>query len=113
SSALPLDDRTSRLAAVTLLRLARILNFIKNCIDTHGRLPLAQAFVTEDFHPPIDRDTISHKLLQWFLDDGIIRGVDNKGNLYTHKTDLKLCQKFIRKIKQIPIMGVEKGPLNF
>jgi len=109
SSALPLDDRTSRLEAVTLLRLARILNFIKSRIDNHGCLPPAQAFVSEDPPPPIDRDTISHKLLQWFLDDGIIRGIDKNGKLYTHKTDSQLCQKFIKQIRQIPIMGVEKG----
>jgi len=113
STALPLDDTTTRLEAVTLLRLARILNFIKSCIDIHGRLPLARACASNDLSGPIDRDRISHKLVQWFLNDGIIRGVDKNGNIYTHKTDSTLCQKFIKGIRQIPINGVEKGPLTF
>ncbi len=113
STALPLDDTTTRLEAVTLLRLARILNFIKSCIDIHGCLPIAQPYVSDDLSGPMDRDKISHKLVQWFLNDGIIRGVDKNGNLYAHKTDLKLCQNFIKGIKQIYISGVKKGPLTF
>ena len=113
STALPLDYTTNRLEAVTLLRLARILNFIKSCIDIHGCLPLAQPCASDDFSGPIDRDRISHQLVQWFLNDGIIRGLDKKGYLYTHTTDSTLCQKFIQQIKQIPINGVKKGPFTF
>lgn len=111
STALPLDDTTKRLEAVTLLRLARILNFIKTRIDTHGNLPLGKACASDVLYG--NRDFISHKLVQYFLEDGIIRGVDKKGNLYAHRTDADLCQKFIKEIKGLPLMGVEKGPLNF
>jgi anaerobic magnesium-protoporphyrin IX monomethyl ester cyclase len=111
STALPLDDTTTRLEAITLLRLARILNFIKTRIDLHGCLPLGEACGNEVMDG--NRDVISHKLVQYFLQDGIIRGVDKKGNLYAHKTDADLCQKFIKKIRDLPLMGVEKGPLNF
>ena len=41
SSALPIDDTTSRLEAVTLMRLARIINFMKAMIDETGELPEA------------------------------------------------------------------------
>ncbi len=111
STALPLDDTTKRLAAVTLLRLARILNFIKTRIDIHGNIPLGEN--TSEILDPIDRESISLKLVQYFLQDGIIRGVDKKGKLYAHKTDADLCQEFIKKIKNLPLMGVEKGPLSF
>jgi anaerobic magnesium-protoporphyrin IX monomethyl ester cyclase len=111
STALPLDDTTTRLEAITLLRLARILNFIKTRIDLHGCLPLGEACGNEVMDG--NRDVISHKLVQYFLQDGIIRGVDKKGNLYAHKTDADLCQKFIKAIKTLPLMGVEKGPLTF
>jgi anaerobic magnesium-protoporphyrin IX monomethyl ester cyclase len=111
STALPLDDTTKRLEAITLLRLARILNFIKTRIDIHGSLPLGKTCVSDLLVG--HRDTISHKLVQYFLQDGIIRGVDKKGNLYAHKTDADLCQKFIKAIKTLPLMGVEKGPLTF
>ncbi|MBU0970965.1 MAG: B12-binding domain-containing radical SAM protein [Proteobacteria bacterium] len=113
STAFPLDNTTSRLEAVTLLRLARILNFIKSQVDTKGDLPLAKIYDGKDLHPPFDRDQISQKLVQWFLQDGIIRGMDKKGNLFVHKTDPNLCRKFIEKIKQVPLMGVEKGPFTF
>ncbi|MCP4670285.1 MAG: radical SAM protein, partial [Desulfobacula sp.] len=39
SSALPLDDKTSRRQAVTLLRLSRILNFMKHLKDTSEPIP--------------------------------------------------------------------------
>ncbi|MCP3944070.1 MAG: B12-binding domain-containing radical SAM protein [Desulfobacteraceae bacterium] len=114
STALPIDDTTTRLEAVTLLRLARILNFIKSHIDIHGSLPPARSFTDKTImDDPIDRNNISLKLIQYFLDDGIIRGMDKEKNIYAHKTDLKLCRKFIRQIKNIPVMGVEKGPLIF
>lgn len=113
STAFPLDNTTSRLEAVTLLRLARILNFIKSHVDTREGLPLAKVYEGEHPHAPFDRDQISRKLVQWFLDDGIIRGMDKQGNLYVHQTDPNLCRKFIERIKQVPLMGVEKGPFTF
>jgi anaerobic magnesium-protoporphyrin IX monomethyl ester cyclase len=163
STALPLDEKTTRLEAITLLRLARILNYIKNCIDNQGVLPLAEPCIIETIPCPYDntantasansstssvmanstnssamanstnssaranstnssareantvranRETISHKLVQWFLNDGIIRGLDKKGNVYTHETDQKLSKNFIHEIKKNPLMGVIKGPLS-
>jgi hypothetical protein len=32
---------------------------------------------------------------------------------FERKTDADLCQKFIKGIKTLPLMGVEKGPLEF
>ncbi len=123
STALPLDGKTARLEAITLLRLARILNYLKNCIDDHGFLPFAEACNEETLtgsattrtgkEARTDRDTISHKLVQWFLHDGIIRGLERNGNVYAHEIDQKLSEKFVREIKKIPMMGVINGPLHF
>jgi len=120
STALPLDEKTTRLEAITLLRLARILNYLKNCIDDHGFLPLAEACNEESTGncttikaDKAARDTISHKLVQWFLHDGIIRGMGKNGNVYAHEIDQKLSEKFIHEIKKYPLMGVVKGPLGF
>jgi radical SAM superfamily enzyme YgiQ (UPF0313 family) len=116
STALPLDNTTTRLEAVTLLRLARILNFIKTRIDTHGHLPQEKRFKAKAWAGGVSdasRDAVSHKLVQYFLQDGIVRGVDKQGRIYAHKTDADLCQKFIQRIKTLPLMGVEKGPVKF
>jgi len=106
STALPLDDITSRIQAVTLLRLSRILNFMKHLIDTNGQIPKPMEFPDIKTFAFTDRQTISKKLLQWFLNDGKIRGADSKGNIYTHNTDDKISQQFIEQIYTIKIVGV-------
>ncbi|MDC3237129.1 B12-binding domain-containing radical SAM protein [bacterium] len=104
SSALPLDNTTSRTEAVTLLRLARILNFMKSLKDTDGTIPEPRPFV-EDRIKLSERQKISKKLLQYFLDDGIVRGADTDGRIYSHLTDSVLTQQFIKKIKSTAIAG--------
>ena len=47
STALPIEDTTTRLASVTLLRLARVLNFMKFLKDQHMALPQALALKKE------------------------------------------------------------------
>lgn len=106
SSALPLDDATSRIQAVTLLRLSRILNFMKRLMDTKGTLPEPEAFCDPLQSLSQDRQALSQKLLQWFLHDGKIRGADSKGKIYPHIIDSGLTQQFIEKIKTIPVAGV-------
>lgn len=111
STALPIEDKTSRLEAITLWRLARILNFLKACLDQDGSLPQAEACTTACFPPGMGmerRTDISRKLVQWFLNDGLIRGADKKGNVYIHKTDGRLCQTFIRRIQTLSLKGVTR-----
>jgi len=95
STALPLDHATSRRQAVTLLRLTRILNYMKSLVDTPKG-------------PATHRDRISQELLDLFLRDGIIRGMDNEGQIYAQKTDPKLTGTFIEKVKQHPVVGVHQ-----
>ncbi|MCP4669889.1 MAG: radical SAM protein, partial [Desulfobacula sp.] len=104
SSALPLDDKTSRRQAVTLLRLSRILNFMKHLKDTSEPIPEPKPFVDQTIKPS-NRQTVSKKLLQYFLYDGKIRGTDSYGRVYSHLIDPDLTMQFIKKIKAITIAG--------
>ncbi len=113
SSALPLDHKTSRIQAVTLLRLSRILNFMKHLKDTNDTIGKPEAFFDHQFQSPdiqtIGRQTISKKLLQWFFYDGKIRGVNSDGQVYSHLIDIDLTREFIKKIQKIEIAGSVKS----
>ena len=107
STALPLNDTTSRTQAVTLLRLSRILNFIKQVIDTAGRLPQAVPCTERKLDPSLDRPAVSTTLLQWFLYDGKIRGIQPGGDVYIHKADHSLADIFVKNITTLPLAGVK------
>ncbi len=125
SSALPLTHTTDRVQAVTLLRLSRLINFMKFCTDTTGSLPTVQPFNEAqagqlfriDCNSPISpefRFKISKALAGWFLNDGIIRGMDRSGTIYEHATDKKLSEQFTATLKsQNRFMGVTTGPWSF
>ena len=44
-------------------------------------------------------------LLAGFLNDGLIRGVDNDGKLYAHHTDSKLSMMFLERLRGIKLRG--------
>ena len=127
SSALPICDTTSRFSLVTLLRLTRILNFMKSIqVENKGKnekvpqpeafgedpeeFPRAESFPGEEYFMQKgygtdqegsiwkDRKKTGTKLLQWFLHDGIIRGVDSRGRVFEHYIDVDLSRQFIRHI---------------
>ncbi|MCD4718927.1 MAG: B12-binding domain-containing radical SAM protein, partial [Desulfobacula sp.] len=106
SSALPLNDKTTRIQAVTLLRLSRILNFMKHLIDIDGYIPEPKPFSNFQTKTFSNREVLSKTLLQWFLYDGKIRGVQADGKIYTHIADSVLTQQFVERIKTISIAGV-------
>jgi len=103
STALPIADRTSRLQAITLLRLARILGFIKAELDRGAGLPAPAAL--ERAPPGKDRRVIGRALLAAFLYDGIIRGLGAAGELIEHPTDAALCCQFVKGLGQIRLRG--------
>ncbi|WP_457551831.1 B12-binding domain-containing radical SAM protein [Desulfobacula sp.] len=107
STAFPLNNTTSRIEAVTLLRLSRIINFMKHLIDTKGDIPDPKPFEGLKKTSSLDRQTLSEDLLQWFLHDGKIRGVQPGGKIYTHIVDTDLTNAFIKRIKIIPISGIK------
>jgi len=107
STAFPLNETTSRIQAVTLLRLSRILNFMKHLIDTNDNIPQPKSFYRSENVSGLDRLSLSKKLLQYFLYDGKIRGVDLDGEIYTHISDINLTKEFINRIKNLPLVGIK------
>ncbi|MGD9211842.1 MAG: radical SAM protein [Desulfobacteraceae bacterium] len=104
STALPIAHTTSRIEAATLLRLGRILNFIKQLIDYGIPLP-------EPSSPKVDIDVNQNRLqlglhlLSWFFKDGYIRGVMPSGKVYSHRTALTLTQYFNNELIQLNLKG--------
>ncbi len=95
SDALPISHATTRLESVTLLRLARIANFIKSLTDTGELLPEASLFPEDAVVNLHDRKAVGKQLLGWFLHDGKIRGLTPEGEIFEHKVSAKLAKKFI------------------
>ena len=107
STAFPVSDTTTRLQAATLLRLARILNFIKALLDEDD---LPEAFPISDQEMAVDpsnRISAGKVLLAGFLYDGIIRGVSPDGKVFLHLVDQPLVCLFLDGLKAITIRGVK------
>ena len=104
ATALPIDQRTSRTDSVTLLRLGRILNFMKGLISAGTALPLP-APVPQRLDPGLDRRSVGLKLLAAFLMDGGIRGIEADGTVYDHQMSARLCQRFLAGVRMEPIRG--------
>ncbi|MBF0200004.1 MAG: B12-binding domain-containing radical SAM protein [Desulfamplus sp.] len=125
SSALPINNSTTRLQSATLMRLARIVNFMKSIESDLGWVPSAMPIGNISSLPPSlmvagdgesltkggdgkstlkdgsFRKDASLFLLGFFLYDGIIRGVDGSGEVFPHLADMNLTGRFIERIKDI------------
>jgi B12 binding domain len=104
ATALPISHMTDRRQAVTLLRLGRILNFMKSLLDMGHRLP-APAPPPRRLDPQADRATIGRLLLSAFFHDGNIYGVDADGRVYDHCIDPALAHGFLKGLKVTPLHG--------
>jgi anaerobic magnesium-protoporphyrin IX monomethyl ester cyclase len=104
SSALPLSHTTTRKEAVTLLRLARIVNFMKFLLDKGMTLPKASAGEIR-IHDAADRIETGRQLLSKFFADGKIRGVTPKGHVFEHVISESLSLKFLKALAAIDIRG--------
>lgn len=105
ATALPIDQFTSRTDSVTLLRLGRILNFMKHLISTGVAVP-QPAMVDSRLDPELNRQEVGLKLLAAFLMNGGIRGIEPDGTVYAHRVSARLCQRFSAGLKAGPIRGV-------
>jgi anaerobic magnesium-protoporphyrin IX monomethyl ester cyclase len=110
STALPISGATTRKDSITLLRLARILNFIKSfdSVEKEQVLNLAKEHETQTVPAQIavpkrpcnaethaaGRRAIGKTLLGIFLRDGVIYGVSPEGYLFSHRTSDALCLEF-------------------
>ncbi len=104
ASALPIEHTTRRIESVTLLRLGRILNFMKQLIDRGLPLPAPMPEETSSLDPA-DRLASGRRLLARFLADGRIRGITPDGEVYDHLVAPDLVRKFIDGLGKIALRG--------
>jgi radical SAM superfamily enzyme YgiQ (UPF0313 family) len=104
SSTLPLSHTTTRLETVTLLRLGRILNFMKSLLDAGLSIPKPLP-AGADIANLRERNDIGKKLLRYFLYDGKIRGMSRNGKIFEHYIDIPLVQQFLEGLKSVHIQG--------
>ena len=104
SSTLPLSHTTTRLETVTLLRLGRILNFMKSLLDSD--LPIPKPLPAgADIANLRERNEIGKKLLQYFLYDGKIRGMNRSGKIFEHHIDIDLAKAFVEGLTSVKLRG--------
>jgi anaerobic magnesium-protoporphyrin IX monomethyl ester cyclase len=104
ATALPLAHLTDRTQTVTLLRLGRILNFMKALVDQGREMPTPARVPTAiDTHTA--RQEMGCLLLAGFLKDGGIRGIDDQGRIYAHRVDAPLVDTFLQGLKTIRLRG--------
>lgn len=104
SSALPLSHITTRTESITLLRLGRILNFIKYLKDKGVNIS-DTSLKNRRMGNQDDRMNTGLRLLQMFLNDGKIRGITPEGDVFIHRISFELSKKFIQRLKGIHIRG--------
>ncbi len=106
ATALPLDYTTTRLQAITLLRLSRIINFMKSLIDQEEDI---QSIITSQKDisqfDSANRIEMGKYLLSLFFKDAQIHGVYSDGNIFVHKTDKKLCEIAARNLRSVIMQG--------
>ena len=108
SSALPISHTTTRKEAVTLLRLSRIVNFMKHLRDQSQSIP-DPAPVRKRIIISKNRLETGRQLLQFFLYDGIIRGVSPDGKVFAHDIELELSKRFLAGFNLIGLKGAIAG----
>lgn len=109
SSALPANDPARQMEAVTLLRLGRILNFIKKRIDDGEKIPEPSRHsegVSETMSDP------DKALLSCFLKDGRIRGMTPDGNIFEHAICHRLTRMFINGLMSQEIRGCRSADFH-
>ncbi len=93
ATALPIAEATTRLQAVTLLRLARLLNFAKRLCDLGLGLPAARVRDAEAL-PAEDRTAAGLRLLSWFFAEARLYGLSPSGAVWEHPIDRGLARRF-------------------
>ncbi|MDY0220451.1 MAG: radical SAM protein [Desulfobacterium sp.] len=108
STAFPISDTTTRLEAATLLRLARILNFIKALKDEDDLPPPGHPGRGTQRVDPSNRRKAGKILLAGFLDHGRIQGVSDDGIVFDHPVSLPLVSLFLTGLAGITLRGVSE-----
>lgn len=101
SAVFPISHTTRRIEAVTIVRLGRILNFIKFLSQKGFGLPSPRPFQDEILYDTEDREEMGKKLLAWFFFDGRIRGVTPDGLVFEHLADDTLVNQFLTGMQSL------------
>ena len=101
STAFPISHTTTRTESVTILRLGRILNFMKRLVDFEQRFPDPLPIEHATLKEMKDRFEIGKKLLAAYMHDGRIWGMTPDGEIYAHSVSSVLAEKFMEGIRQI------------
>ena len=109
SSAIPISDTTSRDQAVTLLRLGRIVNFMKFLVDCNKAECIRESTLDAGYAPAVGFDLIEagKELLRLFLRDGIIRGIAPSGVIFEHRSSVELTSRFLTGLSKINMRGTK------
>lgn len=109
ATALPINGETSRVEAVTLLRLGRVLNFLKFLKDK-GVVVAPDRMPAPDEFPELGaRVQAGLRLLPDFFQKGILNGLTPEGLLYPHTVSRRLIRAFVRGLEAVEIKGVVDG----
>ena len=95
SSAIPVTDTTTRLQSITLMRISRMINFMKRMVSGKIAIPNPETLRQALIDPDMGSVNLGVKLISAFLADGLIRGVLPDGTLYLHQTDDEVTARFI------------------
>ncbi|WP_027359321.1 B12-binding domain-containing radical SAM protein [Desulforegula conservatrix] len=97
SSAMPLSKPEDRIKTATVMRLGRILNFMKSLdkMSIQSLRPEKLAMGTIHFE---DRVSAGISLINSFLYDFKIRGIEKNGYVYEHSSCEELCKRFAYKL---------------
>jgi len=95
ASALPIEHTTRRIQSATLLRLGRIVNFMKHLRD-HGLAVPPSRPANAAAPSPANRIEAGCDLLARFFADGRIRGLTPAGQIYEHRVAAGLAERFLR-----------------
>jgi anaerobic magnesium-protoporphyrin IX monomethyl ester cyclase len=107
STALPISDTTSRLESVTLLRLGRVLNFLKSINHLqNGAESGASRHSNRDFED--ERERTGRRLLGAFFKTGDIQGMTPEGEIYSHRVSRFISNRFRNGLNAIQA-SKEKG----
>jgi len=104
ASALPIDHTTRREESATLLRLGRVLNFMKHLLDVERPLP-PPSHAGLSAIDPANRIEAGRRLLAAFLADGRIRGLTPAGEIYEHLVSTEMTDRFLRGLQTRSLKG--------
>jgi len=88
-----------------VLRLARILNFMKLNLDNGKYIAADPTPENLGINNPGDRMETSRRLLSQFLDDGKIRGVTPEGEVFEHLISQNLANTFRTGLAAVELRG--------